>query len=91
MNGMSSQLTVQDPYGMTPQELARYEALFPSYAQPEDPNNPGSAMYVGGAAAVELFSKSVSVTRLLLFFGAFLQFTLATHTLMPLLCTLSSK
>lgn len=51
-------LTVQDPYTMTPAELIRYEALFPSYAQPDDPNNPAGAKFVHGAAAVELFSKS---------------------------------
>ncbi|KAL7542383.1 hypothetical protein ACHAXR_011738 [Thalassiosira sp. AJA248-18] len=52
----STTLAVQDPYIMTPQELSRYEDLFPTYAQP-DPAE-GGKMYVGGAAAVELFSKS---------------------------------
>eukprot|EP00581_Thalassiosira_minuscula_P007762 CAMPEP_0183711824 /NCGR_PEP_ID=MMETSP0737-20130205/7201_1 /TAXON_ID=385413 /ORGANISM="Thalassiosira miniscula, Strain CCMP1093" /LENGTH=1113 /DNA_ID=CAMNT_0025940391 /DNA_START=66 /DNA_END=3407 /DNA_ORIENTATION=+ len=51
-------LAVQDPYSITPQELARYEQLFPQYAQPDDPNNPASPRFVHGAAAVELFSKS---------------------------------
>ena len=49
-------LAVQDPYTMTPQELSRYEALFPSYAKPDEGG--GSGSYVGGAAAVELFGKS---------------------------------
>jgi len=49
-------LAVQDPYTMTPQELSRYEALFPSYANPDEGG--GSGSYVGGAAAVELFGKS---------------------------------
>ena len=49
-------LAVQDPYTMTPQELSRYEALFPSYAKLDEGG--GSGSYVGGAAAVELFGKS---------------------------------
>ena len=61
MNGGAQQqpptttLAVQDPYTMTPQELSRYEALFPTYAQPDPADG---KTYVGGAAAVELFSKS---------------------------------
>ena len=51
----STALAVQDPYSMTPQEFSRYEQIFPSYAQ-ADPND--GKMYVGGGAAVELFSKS---------------------------------
>ena len=54
----SAALTVQDPYFVNPQELSRYEALFPSYAQPDDPSDPQSPRFVHGAAAVELFSKS---------------------------------
>jgi hypothetical protein len=54
-SGSTTILAVQDPYTMTPQELSRYESLFPSYAQP-DPEGGGS--YVHGAAAVELFGKS---------------------------------
>lgn len=48
----TSTLVAQDPYTMTPQEHSRYEALFPTYAQPDDSG------FVHGAAAVELFSKS---------------------------------
>lgn len=40
----------QDPYTMTPQERARYEALFPTYAKPDG--------FVYGKEAVELFMKS---------------------------------
>ncbi|KAL3826806.1 hypothetical protein ACHAXA_000632 [Cyclostephanos tholiformis] len=54
-SGSTTILTVQDPYTMTPQELSRYESLFPSYAQP-DPEGGGS--FVHGAVAVELFGKS---------------------------------
>ncbi len=43
-------LTVQDPYLLTPTEQARYEELFPTYAQPDG--------FVYGKEAVELFSKS---------------------------------
>ncbi len=43
-------LTVQDPYMLTPTEQARYEELFPTYAQPDG--------FVYGKEAVELFSKS---------------------------------
>lgn len=39
-----------DPYGMTPQERARYEALFPQYAKPDG--------FVYGQEAVALFTKS---------------------------------
>lgn len=49
-------LAVQDPYTMSPQELSRYEALFPSYAKADEGG--GGESYVGGAAAVELFGKS---------------------------------
>ena len=62
MNGSGPQqsssqtvLTVQDPYTMTPQELSRYETLFPSYAVQDE--NDGK-LYVNGGTAVELFSKS---------------------------------
>eukprot|EP00542_Grammatophora_oceanica_P015991 CAMPEP_0194039652 /NCGR_PEP_ID=MMETSP0009_2-20130614/11757_1 /TAXON_ID=210454 /ORGANISM="Grammatophora oceanica, Strain CCMP 410" /LENGTH=1039 /DNA_ID=CAMNT_0038682559 /DNA_START=18 /DNA_END=3137 /DNA_ORIENTATION=- len=48
---MSNALTAQDPYVMTPQEQARYEALFPQYESKGDG-------YVYGAEAVGLFSKS---------------------------------
>jgi len=48
------QLAIQDPYTMTPQELARYEQLFPTYAVQEA----DGMYYVHGGAAVELFSKS---------------------------------
>ena len=52
-NNQQQQLAIQDPYTMTPQELARYEQLFPTYAVQE-----ADGMFVHGAAAVELFSKS---------------------------------
>jgi len=45
------QLTVQDPYTMTPQEQARYEQIFPEYCK-QDPN------FMYGAEAVALFGKS---------------------------------
>jgi len=45
------QLTVQDPYTLTPQEQARYEQLFPEYCK-QDPN------YMYGSEAVALFGKS---------------------------------
>ena len=48
-------LTVQDPYTMTPQELSRYETLFPSYAVQDESDG---RYYVNGGTAVELFSKS---------------------------------
>ena len=59
-SGSTTILAVQDPYTMTPQELSRYEALFPSYAQP-DPEGWGG--YVSGAVAVELFGKSGKLER----------------------------
>jgi hypothetical protein len=46
----SRALVGQDPYVMTPQERARYEALFPEYAKPDG--------YMYGQEAVALFSKS---------------------------------
>jgi hypothetical protein len=46
----SRALVGQDPYAMTPQERARYEALFPEYAKPDG--------YMYGPDAVALFSKS---------------------------------
>jgi hypothetical protein len=46
----SRALVGQDPYVMTPQERARYEALFPQYAKPDG--------YVYGQEAVALFMKS---------------------------------
>jgi Cytoskeletal-regulatory complex EF hand len=46
----SRALVGQDPYTMTPQERARYEALFPEYAKPDG--------YMYGQEAVALFSKS---------------------------------
>ncbi len=49
-------LAIQDPYTMTPQELSRYDALFPMYATKEDTAD--GKMYVSGATAVELFCKS---------------------------------
>jgi len=53
-NQQQQQLAIQDPYTMTPQELARYEQLFPTYAVQEAEG----MYYVHGGAAVELFSKS---------------------------------
>ena len=53
-NNNQQQLAIQDPYTMTPQELARYEQLFPTYAVQES----DGMYYVHGGAAVELFSKS---------------------------------
>jgi len=47
---MGQSLVAQDPYVMTPQDRARYEDLFPQYA------NPDGFMY--GKEAVELFMKS---------------------------------
>jgi len=52
-NNQQQQLAIQDPYTMTPQELSRYEQLFPTYAVQE-----ADGMFVHGGAAVELFSKS---------------------------------
>lgn len=46
----SHQLTVADPYTMTPQDKARFDAIFPEYA-----NKDG---YLYGKEAVLLFSKS---------------------------------
>ncbi|KAG7364071.1 cytoskeletal-regulatory complex EF hand domain containing protein [Nitzschia inconspicua] len=46
----SRALVGQDPYVMTPQERARYEAIFPEYAKPDG--------YMYGQEAVALFSKS---------------------------------
>jgi Cytoskeletal-regulatory complex EF hand len=43
-------LVAQDPYTMTPQERARYEDLFPQYANPDG--------FIYGKEAVELFMKS---------------------------------
>ena len=48
-------LAIQDPYTMTPQELSRYDALFPMYAKEDTADG---KMYVSGATAVELFCKS---------------------------------
>lgn len=48
--GGSMALTVQDPYTLTPSELARYESLFPEYAREDG--------FMHGKEAVELFSKS---------------------------------
>lgn len=48
--GPSSALTVQDPYGMTPADLQRYESIFSEYAKPDG--------FVYGQEAVALFSKS---------------------------------
>ncbi len=48
-------LAIQDPYTMTPQELSRYDALFPMYATKDTADE---KMYVHGATAVELFCKS---------------------------------
>lgn len=48
-------LAIQDPYTMTPQELSRYDALFPMYATQDTADE---KMYVHGATAVELFCKS---------------------------------
>ena len=48
-------LAIQDPYTMTPQELSRYDALFPMYAKEDAADG---KMYVSGATAVELFCKS---------------------------------
>ena len=53
-NNNQQQLAIQDPYTMTPQELSRYEQLFPTYAVQEN----DGMYYVHGGAAVELFSKS---------------------------------
>ena len=55
-NTMTTTLAIQDPYTMTPQELSRYDALFPMYATKEDTAD--GKMYVSGATAVELFCKS---------------------------------
>ena len=44
------QLTIQDPFTLTPQEQMRYEQLFPEYAKDSE--------YVYGGEAVQLFSKS---------------------------------
>jgi hypothetical protein len=53
----SRALVGQDPYVMTPQERARYEALFPQYAKPDG--------FMYGQEAVALFSKSgVETNRL---------------------------
>jgi len=48
-------LAIQDPYTMTPQEMSRYDALFPMYATPDATDG---KMHVHGATAVELFCKS---------------------------------
>jgi len=47
---MSTALTPQDPYTLTPQEQQRYEALFPQYQKPDG--------FIYGTEAVALFSKS---------------------------------
>lgn len=46
------QLTVQDPYTLTPAELLRYEQMFPEYCSPNDSH------YMYGPEAVALFQKS---------------------------------
>eukprot|EP00522_Entomoneis_paludosa_P011313 CAMPEP_0172447012 /NCGR_PEP_ID=MMETSP1065-20121228/6408_1 /TAXON_ID=265537 /ORGANISM="Amphiprora paludosa, Strain CCMP125" /LENGTH=998 /DNA_ID=CAMNT_0013198205 /DNA_START=21 /DNA_END=3017 /DNA_ORIENTATION=- len=46
----SSALTVQDPYGMTPSDLSRYQDVCKEYAKPDG--------FVYGGEAVALFSKS---------------------------------
>jgi hypothetical protein len=48
--GPSMALVAQDPYSMTPQERARYEELFPQYANPDG--------FIYGKEAVELFMRS---------------------------------
>lgn len=64
-------LAIQDPYTMTPQEMSRYDALFPMYATPDATNtDTDGQMYVHGATAVELFCKSgkfVDSIRLVMF------------------------
>ena len=62
-------LTVQDPYTMTPQELSRYETLFPSYAVQDESDG---RYYVNGGTAVELFSKNGKFV-LFWFFVIFMQ------------------
>ena len=58
MTTTTTTLAIQDPYTMTPQELSRYDALFPMYATKEDTAADDGKMYVSGATAVELFCKS---------------------------------
>ena len=50
----STALAAQDPYVAYPQELSRYDVLFPQYAK----DDPSGAQYVHGPEAVALFSKS---------------------------------
>ena len=52
-NSSNTALTAQDPYAASPQDLSRYAALFPQYADPAD-----GYKYLSGPAAVALFSKS---------------------------------
>mmetsp|Transcript_25196 Transcript_25196/g.38075 ORF Transcript_25196/g.38075 Transcript_25196/m.38075 type:complete len:985 (-) Transcript_25196:86-3040(-) len=47
---MTNALVTQDPYSLAPQELSRYNDLFPNYAKEDG--------YIYGKEAVELFSKS---------------------------------